>query len=64
MFKLTNLTPFILELMTERTLSQRKWYAQHTNLLFNCFHENRQCRMRTIKTLPGVDTSLTGDYKI
>ena len=64
LFKLTNLTRFILKLTTELTLSKRKKYAQHTNLLYNCFHENRQCRMRTIKTLPGVDTSLTGDNKI
>ena len=53
--KLMNLTRFILELMTKLTLSQRK---------YNCFRGNRQCRMRTIKTLPGVDTSLTSDYKI
>ena len=26
--------------------------------------ELNQVRMYTIKTLPGVDTSLTGDYKI
>ena len=53
--------------MTELTHSRRKWYARHTNLLYNCFCENRQCRMRTIKTLSGVDsfgTSLTGDNKI
>ena len=33
LFKFINLTRFILELITELTLSQRKWYAQHTNLL-------------------------------
>ena len=64
MFKLINLTRFILELMTELTPSQRKLYAQHTYLLHSCFRENRPCRMRTIKSSPGVYTSLTGDYKI
>ena len=63
-FKLINLTRFVVELLTELTLSRRKWYAQHTNLHYNCFRENRQCRMRTIRTSPGVDTSLTGGYKI
>ena len=63
MFKLINLTRFILELMTVLTPNKRKKYAQHTNLLYNRFRENRQCRMRTIKTILGVDTSLTGDYK-
>ena len=44
-FKLTNLTRFIVELMTDQTeltLSQRKEYAQHANLHYNCFRENRQ----------------------
>ena len=37
LFKLTNRTRFILKLITELTLSQRKWYDQHTNLLYNFF---------------------------
>ena len=40
LFKLINLTRFILELMTELTLSQRKQYAQHINLPCGCFREN------------------------
>ena len=63
-YRLRNLTRLILELMTELTLCQRKWYAQHTNLLYSCFRENSEYRMCTIKTLPGVDTSLTDDYKV
>ena len=31
---------------------------------FQLLSWNRQCIMRTNKTLPGVDTSLTGDYKL
>ena len=64
-FKLINLTRFILELMTKLTLSQRKKYVQHTNqLACRCFRESSKCRVCTIKILPGVDTGLTGDYKI
>ena len=63
-FKLINLTRFIVELITEIILSQRKIYAQHTSLLYRCFRENNSCRKCTIKTLPGVDANLTGDYKI
>ena len=40
LFKFMNLTRFILELMTELTQSQRKWYAQHINLLHSCFRVN------------------------
>ena len=56
-FKLINLTRFILKFMTELTVSQRKLYTQHTYLLFNCSRENTQIRKRTINTLLSVDTS-------
>ena len=50
--------------MTELTLSQRELYAQHTNLLYDCFVKIGNAECVQSKTLPGVDTSLTGDYKM
>ena len=61
------LTQFILELMTALTLSQRKLYAQHTNLHYNCFVKlgNAECvQSKPYRVLTPVNSNLPGDYKI
>ena len=66
-FKLLNLTRFLLELMTELTLEVSE--ISTLSIQIYCMTVfvkigNADCRMHTIKTLPGVDTSRTGDDKI
>ena len=49
---------YVLLLRDELTLSQRKLYAQQTNLLYNCFRENRlmqiACNQKPYRVLKPV----------